>query len=80
VNFWWREEPPLWSLALYPAEIAYRAGASLHRAISRPVNARVPVISVGNLTVGGAGKTPVTLALAQHLAVGGRAPAVLSRG
>jgi tetraacyldisaccharide 4'-kinase len=48
--------------------------------MSRPVNIRVPVISIGNLTVGGAGKTPVTLYLAQRLAARGRRPAVLSRG
>lgn len=80
MNFWWRAEPPLWSLLLWPLEGAYRAGASLHRALSRPAQARLPVISVGNLTVGGAGKTPVALALAQRLLAQGRKPAILSRG
>jgi len=80
VNFWWRAEPPLWSAALWPLEWAYRAGAALHRISARPARARVPVISVGNLTVGGAGKTPVTRALAMRLIARGRKPAVLTRG
>jgi tetraacyldisaccharide 4'-kinase len=80
VNFWWRAEPPLWSAALWPLEWAYRAGTALHRISARPARARVPVISVGNLTVGGAGKTPVTLALAQRLMARGHRPVVLSRG
>jgi len=80
VNFWWQREAPLWSAALLPLEWAYRAGAAAHRASARAVHAGVPVISVGNLTVGGAGKTPVALLLAQRLAARGRRPAVLSRG
>lgn len=40
----------------------------------------MPVFCVGNLTVGGAGKTPVTLWLAERLKAVGRRPAVLSRG
>ena len=80
MNFWWSREAPLWSLALLPLAAAYRAGAALHRATARPAHARVPVISVGNLTVGGAGKTPVALCIAQRLVARGRRPAVLSRG
>jgi tetraacyldisaccharide 4'-kinase len=41
---------------------------------------RAPVISVGNLTVGGSGKTPVVAALAQMLQDDGFRPAILSRG
>jgi tetraacyldisaccharide 4'-kinase len=80
VNFWWQREPPAWSAPLGALSAAWRAGTALHRAVSRPVRVRVPVISVGNLTVGGAGKTPVTLELAQRLSRRGRRPAVLSRG
>jgi tetraacyldisaccharide 4'-kinase len=38
------------------------------------------VLSIGNLVAGGAGKTPVAIALAQRLAGRGRAPHLLSRG
>ncbi|MBV9848724.1 MAG: tetraacyldisaccharide 4'-kinase [Armatimonadetes bacterium] len=40
----------------------------------------VPVVSVGNLTVGGTGKTPMTRLLCRRLTDGGRRVAVLSRG
>jgi tetraacyldisaccharide 4'-kinase len=41
---------------------------------------QVPVISVGNLVVGGSGKTPVVAALAERLRARGERPVVLSRG
>lgn len=40
----------------------------------------VPVLVVGNRIVGGAGKTPVTIAILQHLQARGMTPGVLSRG
>lgn len=52
----------------------YRAGVLKSRRLPRPV------ISVGNLTVGGTGKTPVTAYLARHLMAEGYRVAVLSRG
>ena len=39
-----------------------------------------PVISVGNLRVGGSGKTPIVACLARELARRGERPAILSRG
>jgi tetraacyldisaccharide 4'-kinase len=42
--------------------------------------AKVPVVCIGNFTVGGAGKTPAALALARILASEGRKPFFLTRG
>ncbi len=40
----------------------------------------LPIISIGNITAGGNGKTPLTLFLAHELSVRGKAPVILSRG
>jgi tetraacyldisaccharide 4'-kinase len=44
------------------------------------LRAGVPVVSVGNITVGGTGKTPVVAWIAKHLLDWGLSPAVVSRG
>jgi tetraacyldisaccharide 4'-kinase len=63
---------------------AYGLGVQLrNRRLDRPTNtvaAGVPVISVGNLTTGGTGKTPVVAWIANRLRDTGRRPAILSRG
>lgn len=41
---------------------------------------RTPVISIGNLTFGGSGKTPLTIWIANHIANQGKKPMVLTRG
>jgi tetraacyldisaccharide 4'-kinase len=49
--------------------------------MARPgFSAGVPVVCIGNLTVGGAGKTPTATAVARWLAEAGRQPFLLSRG
>jgi tetraacyldisaccharide 4'-kinase len=45
-----------------------------------PQRAAVPVVIVGNVVAGGAGKTPSTLALARDLAARGERPLILSKG
>ena len=53
---------------------------SVERQPQRQKRLTRPVISVGNLSVGGTGKTPVVAALAQRLVDAGHRPAILSRG
>jgi tetraacyldisaccharide 4'-kinase len=68
------------ALALEPAAQGYAAAGALRRMLAQPAKASVPVLCVGNLVVGGAGKTPLTLELARLLAARGHRPHILTRG
>jgi len=74
------ERPGWLARALAPAAWVWRLGAMLRAARARPYRADVPVICVGNLTAGGAGKTPMVAALADRLTARGLTPHILSRG
>lgn len=54
--------------------------ALYRRGILRPQRLPKPVISVGNIAAGGAGKTPAVIAIARHLAARGKRVAILTRG
>jgi tetraacyldisaccharide 4'-kinase len=77
-EFW--AKPGLVSDLLAPLGWAYGAAGAARRAMTQPTRISVPTICVGNLTAGGAGKTPVVLSLAQLLRARGKRPHILSRG
>jgi tetraacyldisaccharide 4'-kinase len=64
---------------VYGAVVRTRAAAYRH-GLLKSHDCGLPVVSVGNLTFGGTGKTPMVLALTQDLVKSGRRPAVLTRG
>ncbi|MBS1137634.1 MAG: tetraacyldisaccharide 4-kinase [Proteobacteria bacterium] len=71
--------------ALLPLSWLFRALAALRRllyrrGVLRQERVDVPVVVVGNITVGGSGKTPLVLWLAQRLRSRGHAPGIISRG
>ncbi len=80
----WQTRGPLATL-LWPASCLYAALMGLRRLAYRVGLARseqlpVPVLVVGNVVVGGAGKTPTVIALLRHLRESGWTPGVISRG
>jgi tetraacyldisaccharide 4'-kinase len=85
---WWyvrglsarRGAMPTLRAVLTPVSWIWAAATARRIARGRPVDPGVPVICVGNVTMGGAGKTPVVRAVAQRLASRGRAVHLLSRG
>jgi tetraacyldisaccharide 4'-kinase len=77
-RFWRRGSNPWPARLLSPAGALYGAATILRRWSHQPYRAPVPVVVAGGITLGGAGKTPLALALAALLAA--RSPHFLSRG
>ena len=73
------------SRLLWPLAYVYCGAATLNRLLylrgwRRSVQCAVPVIVIGNLTVGGTGKTPLVLAVVRQLQASGWRPGVITRG
>jgi tetraacyldisaccharide 4'-kinase len=82
-RIWYGTHPLRW--ALWPVSLVYLALARLRRTAYRrgwrpTVEAAVPVIVVGNVSVGGTGKTPFVIWLADQLRQRGRRVGVVTRG
>lgn len=82
-RYWQRTT--LLGLLLYPLSVLYRSVVAVRRLLYRwgvlaTVRLPVPVIVVGNITVGGTGKTPVVLWLVSYLREHGLHPGIVSRG
>ena len=75
----WRSEGVLATL-LAPLGAGYDLAGRLRRGLLTPQRASVPVICVGNLVVGGAGKTPLAIALLGRLAERGWRAHCVTRG
>ena len=84
LNRCWYEDAP-GSLLLWPLSVIYGGLAALHAlpwrtGLRRPAVLPVPVVVVGNITVGGTGKTPLVIWMAQVLREAGWRPGIITRG
>ncbi len=82
-KFWERRGPT--ALVLWPLSWIYGLVLRIRKLVqdlglSHRQAAPVPIIIVGNIRVGGTGKTPIVIALAQRLAQLGWRPGIISRG
>ena len=88
VHSLWNDDGLGWQLAraaLTPAELLFRgvsaSRGSLYSSGILPSHATaIPALSVGNLTVGGTGKTPLAAYVARRLRAAGAKPAIVLRG
>lgn len=79
-EFWWRKPFPLAAAPLVPFSWIYGV-VSGRRMFRKPkAKSRLPVVCIGNFVVGGTGKTPFAIALAELLRSEGFSPGFLLRG
>jgi tetraacyldisaccharide 4'-kinase len=76
-RLWYQTDTPAWPWRVLSRVYRLGLGQTWHRPSTRPAK---PVIVVGNLAVGGCGKTPTVIALARYLTEQGLAVAIISRG
>ena len=82
-DFWYNVSlkiNPFKKIFLWLLSLLFSAGAFFKKQLTRTRAVSKPVICIGNLTIGGAGKTPTTLSIAQYLKGKGKAVAIISRG
>jgi tetraacyldisaccharide 4'-kinase len=75
-----RASAPMTKLLLSPLAMAYRIAGERRVRSTTPEDVGLPVVCIGNLTLGGAGKTPITEAVRAHYDGRGLRAASLSRG
>jgi tetraacyldisaccharide 4'-kinase len=85
VDAWYAPRTTMLAATLLPLSLLFRAAVALRRVFYRSgflhsVRLPVPVVVIGNITVGGSGKTPLVAALALELAQRGFHPGIVSRG
>lgn len=79
-RIWYQGSPISWLLIPVSWIYALLAAISRRRGYARRVALRVPIVVVGNVTVGGTGKTPVVVYLAAELCRLGWNPGIVTRG
>lgn len=84
LDYYWYEKSR-WLLLLWPLSLLFALLAAIRRWLYRievfaSYRPPVPVIVVGNITVGGSGKTPMVTWLADYLKEQGYRPGIVSRG
>ena len=79
-KFWYLKKDSFLSNSLYPFSLIFRLGTKIRNLVSNEKHSNLPVICVGNIVIGGAGKTPVALKIGNMLKESGYNPHFVSKG
>ena len=79
-KFWYLKKDTFQSRALYPLSLIFRLATKIRNVLNNAEKSQLPVICIGNIVVGGAGKTPVALSIGKILIQAGYNPHFISKG
>ena len=79
-KFWYYKYDTFYSQILFPLSILFRFGTALRKFFSKERKSPIPTICIGNIVVGGAGKTPVSLKISKLLIKAGYNPHFITKG
>ena len=79
-KFWYYKTDSFLSNSLYPLSLMFRLGTKIRNLISLERKTKLPIICIGNIVIGGAGKTPVALKIGNMLRKAGYNPHFVSKG
>tara|TARA_Y100000590_G_C15710929_1_gene1010256 strand:- start:188 stop:1183 length:996 start_codon:yes stop_codon:yes gene_type:complete len=79
-KFWYVKKDTIFSRFFYPLSLIFRLGTKIRNLISHTQKSSLPIICVGNIVIGGAGKTPVSLKIGKLLIESGYNPHFISKG
>ena len=79
-KFWYLKKDTFLSRSLYPFSLLFRLGTKIRNITNKTNKSSLPVICIGNIVVGGAGKTPVAIKIGNILKTAGYNPHFISKG
>jgi tetraacyldisaccharide 4'-kinase len=75
----WDRKIGLIAIFLFPISLIYLIIIFLKKKFTKNITFNIPIICVGNIYIGGTGKTPTSILLAQELSEKGRSPVILRK-
>ena len=75
----WEDKRNILSIILYPFSIIYKTLSYLKKSFAKSIKFKTYVICVGNINLGGTGKTPLTIFIANFLKRSGKKTAVIRK-
>jgi tetraacyldisaccharide 4'-kinase len=79
-KFWYLKKDTFLSRILYPLSLVFRLGTKIRNITNHTQKSILPTLCIGNIVVGGAGKTPVAISIGKMLIKSGYNPHFISKG
>jgi tetraacyldisaccharide 4'-kinase len=76
---YWDVKNSFFSIFLFPVSLIVLAFISIKKKITKSINFNIPIICIGNIYIGGTGKTPASIYLTRELVKLGKKPAILRK-